>query len=399
MPSLPELHSDELAIATVNLDVVPVSKKTTWLFLRAEFSDGSIGFGEASYFGHETAVVADAAHISKVAAGEKLVVFEPALARFSTPKTSHSMSSLLSALEQAMLSGMAQRAGLPVSVMLGGNRRRSVPVYANINRGVFDRSPQGFAEAALAAQRLGYQAVKMAPFDGLRWDQTEIEKHEDLLRAGVARVAAVRAAIGDQCRLLVDCHWRFDMKMATRAIAMLSEFNPFWLEDLVDTENTDGVELRRLRDIAHGKDILVAGGENIWTMNDALSLLGKDGLDVMLPDLRQTGILQGRSILDVAAAHGVKTSLHNPAGPLLDAMSVQMAAILPDFLILERQVNESPIYDALIETPIVLQDGNLQVPSLPGLGVIVSRAEMEIHSLPGGSDLEIPVSRGGGPNA
>jgi len=399
MPRSTESLHDDLAIATVDLNVVRVSQKTTWLFLEVKFSDGGVGFGEASYFGQETAVVADAQHVSQVVTTEKLLAFEPALARFRTSQNSKSMACVLSALEQAMLSVMAQKASLSVSVMLGGNQRQSVPVYANINRGVVDRSPKGFAAAALAAQHLGYQAVKLAPFDGLRWNETEVDSQEKLLLAGVARVAAVRAAIGEDCRLLIDCHWRFDMKMAMRAVAMLSEFNPYWLEDLVDTDQIDGVELRHLRDIAHSKDILVAGGENIWTMKDALTLLGKGGLDVMLPDLRQTGILQARSILDVAAAHGVMTSLHNPAGPVLDAMSVQMAAVLPDFVILEKQVNESPIYNALIETPIVLHDGSLQVPNLPGSGVQVSREQMDIHSLPRDAETEIPVSRGGGPNA
>ncbi len=394
-----DLPCHDLAITSVKLKVVPVSQKTTWLFLQVAFSDGGVGFGEASYFGQETAVVADALHVSQVVAKEKLVAFDPALARFRTSQNSKSMASVLSALEQAMLMAMAQRAGLPVSVMLGGNQRQSVLVYANINRGIADRTPEGFAKAALAARGMGYQAVKVAPFDGLRWNETAPDNQEQLLLDGIARVAAVREAIGEECRLLVDCHWRFDIKMAARVISMLGDFRPFWLEDLVDNDLADGDDLRQLRNISNAKDILVAGGENVWTMSDALALLGKDGLDVMLPDLRQTGILQARSILDVAAAHGVMTSLHNPAGPVLDAVSVQMAAVLPDFSILERQVNESPIYDDLVETPIALRDGNLQVPELPGLGVTVLPAQLDIHSKSFVDEQDISVSRGGGPNA
>lgn len=399
MSPSPLLPASEMAIVKVDLDVVPVSQKTTWLFLKVEFSNGTTGRGEASYFGHEPAVVADAVHLAEVAAKEKLTVFAPALDRFRTAGISQSMASLLSALEQAMLDAMAQSAKLPIGVLLGGNLRHSIPVYANINRGVIDRTPQGFATAALAAQKLGYQAIKLAPFDGLRWNETVPANQENLLLAGVERVAAVRAAVGDECRLLVDCHWRFERKLAQRAIAMLSEHKPLWVEDLVDTEEADSAELQQLRNLAHSHDILVAGGENVWTMKQALELLNKDGLDVMLPDLRQTGLLQARSILDAAAAQGVMTSLHNPAGPVLDAISVQMAASLPKFFILERQVNESPIYNALIETPIELQDGSLQVPTLPGLGVKISLSQLEIHSQSVGGGEGVPVSCGGGPNA
>lgn len=393
------LPDPDLFISSVDYYVVPVSVKTIWIFIEVEFSDGSTGYGEASSFGSEAQIVADAVRISSFVARNRLVPVASAIAMIQAELGCDAKTCVVSAMEQAMLVTMAQRAGLPLGVALGGNRRTRVPVYANINRGVLNRSPEGFAEAACSALALGYRAIKLAPFDGLRWDETESANVEDLLNSGVERVAAVRTAIGDQCRLLVDCHWRFDVDLAARAVAMLSEYKPFWLEDLVDTSRVEAADLRRLRDLAHRSDILVSGGENIWTMKDALELLNKDGLDVILPDLRQTGILQARSILDLAAACGVKTSLHNPAGPVLDAISVQVAATLPDFLVLERQVNESPIYDALVETPITLIRGELLVPASTGLGVGISRDRLEAHALPRGEALEIPVSHGGGPGA
>ena len=69
--------------------------------------------------------------------------------------------------------------------------------------------------------------------------------------------------------------------------------------------------------------------------------------DAILPDLRWTGLRTGLSILELAAASGIEVSLHNPVGPILDLVSVQVAAALPSFLILERQVRESPLFEEL----------------------------------------------------
>jgi galactonate dehydratase len=386
-------------IGAVDIHAVPVSDKTTWLFLEVEFTNGSTGFGEASFFREESSVIANARHISEIVKQEALEPLEPALARFRTIHTPPSMRCTLSALEQAMLGAIAQTAGLPLGIMLGGNHRRSVPVYANINRGVIERSPESFAKAALMAKKLGYQAFKLAPFDGLRWQETEIERQKQLFDAGLARVAAVREAIGDDMQLLVDCHWRFDRPLANRAIGALSEFKPFWIEDMVDPGLASSRDQRRLRDLAHSKNILTAGGENVWTMRDAVELLNHGGLDVMLPDLRYTGILPALSILELAVAHGVKTSLHNPAGPVLDAVSLQVAAALPGLLIMERQVNESPLYDAVIEDPLPLTNGNLEVTNAPGLGIEFDRQELKSHSMSADSADEGLRSVGGGPNA
>jgi len=399
MPPALNHTASQFLVTAVNIHAVPISKKTTWLFLEVDFSDGSKGFGEASLFGQETSVIANVNAISAKLKLENLAPMATILAKFRSAHTAPSMRCTLAALEQAMLGVIAQRAGLPLSIMLGGSHRTSVPVYANINRGVVERSPESFAAAAQQAISQGYRAFKLAPFDGLRWQETEYGQRGNLFNAGLARVEAVREAIGADMRLMIDCHWRFDVPLATRAIAALANFQPFWLEDMVDPNTVSSRDQRSLRDLAHAKDILLAGGENIWTMKDAVGLLSHGGLDVMLPDLRQTGVLSALSILELAVSHGVMTSLHNPAGPVLDAVSLQVAAALPGLLIMERQVNESPVYNALVETPLSLSDGALQVPTAPGLGIEITRKALQTHARSIESNATAIGSFGGGPNA
>jgi len=79
-------------------------------------------------------------------------------------------SSIVSAIEQAVTDLRARQGGVPVYQLLGGEARKSVRVYANINRGARDRSPEGIARAARHAVEQGYGALKIAPFDGGYWD-------------------------------------------------------------------------------------------------------------------------------------------------------------------------------------------------------------------------------------
>ena len=89
----------------------------------------------------------------------------------------------------------------------------------------------------------------------------------------------------------------------------------------------------------------LAGGERLTSMARLRDLLSRGGYDVVLPDLRDTGVRTGIAMLELAVASGIEASLHNPVGPVLDALSVHVAAALPSFSIIEGQVHESPLFD------------------------------------------------------
>ena len=86
----------------------------------------------------------------------------------------------------------AKRAGVPINVLLGKAVRKSVPVYANINRGARDRSPDGVAQSARSAVASGFNAVKIAPFDGAYY--ADVNK-QDLCRNDGRRYSAATAGL------------------------------------------------------------------------------------------------------------------------------------------------------------------------------------------------------------
>jgi galactonate dehydratase len=337
-----------------------VSDKTRWLIVRVVLADGTAGYGEATDFAHHRLVLAALDELRPiVASGES----RAALAKLADRGAA--MRVACSAVEQAMMDAAARSAGLAMAEMLGGARRSRIPVYANINRGSVNRNPAAMGRMAVKATELGYRAVKIAPFDEMRpgADTGAIEQ-------GIARLFAVREAVGPDVAVRVDCHHRFVPETAIQLLDAVGGAGIDWIEDVLDPSRFAAADRRAFRAAAGRKGIRVAGGEHLTDLRAAASLLKDEGLDVLLPDLRLTGVRDGLSILEMATGFGVDASLHSPVSPVLDAVSIQVAAAASEFSTLERQVNETPLYMQFCSVPAVGSDGCLTLPpNTEGIGI------------------------------
>ena len=369
--------------------LVPVSAKTIWFVMELKLGD-AVGYGDATVIGSEVELAGLIFDLCRSVSAEPAETLPELLARvLQTDRTvlqtdtTLARRGLASALEAAWLSALAQRAHVPLVSILGGAVRRDIPFYANINRGIVDRSPEGFArktrEIVAESAPLG---VKVAPFDGFRCGKSSLRIAHDLVGTGIERVAAVREALGPEKLLLVDCHFRFSPVLARELFRELSHLNVFWVEDPCNTAFLGPNEPRALRGCANDLGMRVAGGESVVHLGEMSALLGREGHDVVLPDLRYTGIRTGMSMLALAQARGAEASLHNPAGPVLDAVSVHVSGALPDFLILERQLGETPLFVRITESPIGTADGNVMVPGEPGLGISIDGSLLNPVSVP-----------------
>jgi galactonate dehydratase len=352
-------------VERLEVHVVPVSAKTTWLFLELRLSNGVHGWGEVTDFGNETAIATEVGLIEAALLENAVGDLAGAFRLMEGRQASQARRVVRSGLEQAWLDADARCAGVPLARYLGGFHRQAVPVYANINRGIAaSRSPEDFAAQARLAVADGYRAIKIAPFDGFHWrrnaDRTLTDK-------GILRIAAVREAIGPDVELFVDCHSRLDPAAAIAVLHAVAPSQPYWLEDVLGNEF--GLNERRaIRHCAHRRGIRIAGGEEIGDLADFLAFIEGATTDVVLPDLRLTGVRTGMTICEVAASRGQVVSLHNPVGPVLDGVSRHVAAALADFFILERPVRESPLWEELRSGATGLVDGSAAFEAAPGLG-------------------------------
>lgn len=353
---------------------INVTPKTNWCFLEVTTADGLTGVGECSLANQEGLLEAEAARLDALVAGEdarqrnrlgRLLPHAPGGLVAAT---------MLSAFDAALADLAAQRAGQPLHLFLGGALREEVRLYANINRGA-ERTPAGFAAAARRAAAQGFAAVKLAPFEPLVWEEGLTAANRAAYAEGLARIAAVREAVGPAVEVMVDAHWRFSPGGAAGLIRDVAEFRPLWLECPVAEANHR--EIARLRSLANAAGMRLAGAETLSGLAQYRPLIEAGCYDVLMPDAKHAGgIEEMRRIAALALAAGVEIAPHNPTGPVCHAHSVHLCAVIPNLLHLEVQFGETERFFDLVEgEPLRFVQGAARLPQAPGLGVRLAAGE------------------------
>lgn len=368
------------ALRAATMHTVRITEKTCWSFIRLHTREGMVGEGEATLTGQEDALLA---------AAERLV---PMALREATPESpggfalAHAPAdlpeaSIVSALDQALWSLHAQGAGHSLAQLLGA-RRMQLPVYANINRRTGLRTPAGFAASACTAMAAGHVAFKLAPFDEVSTSVCLQGDGPQAMRAGLARLAAVREAVGPNARIMVDCHWRFDEATARKLNEAAGRLGVYWIECPLPEVPDHIPALVRLRKQANALGMLQAGLEMGIGWDSFRPYCEGGAYDVVMPDMKYAGgIHQMQAISAGCASLGVQVSPHNPTGPICHAASLQIAATLDAFDMLELQFDESPLFDTLVRAtfePVL--GGQTVLPAGSGLGVALDEATLHRHA-------------------
>jgi galactonate dehydratase len=344
-----------------------VSDKTDWTFVRLDTEDGRVGWGEATLHGSATAVHAHVRRLAPAIVGRKWSSPTDVMDIVGSHGRDAAEAAAISAIDQALWDVMAQERGEGLAQVLGDPRRTTIGLYANINRGTLDRSPAGFGARAATAVTSGFDAIKIAPFDGVRPEISDAKT----LTAGLDRIAAVRAAIGPEVRLLVDCHWRLTEASAGDVLREVEPLKLYWLECPLVEEPSNFAALRRLRSRCNATGVRLAGCEMMIGQAGFQPYLDAGVYDVIMPDIKYAGGVRelGR-IAQAAASQGVACSPHNPSGPIAHAHSLHVSAHLQLFPFLEFQYGESSLFFDFIDG--VLPDprpGHSDLPQGIGLGV------------------------------
>ena len=359
-------------LQSATLHFARITHKTCWSFVRLTTEDGRTGDGEATLQGREDGLLAAAETLVPLALQRATLDDPSAFARQHPPK-SIEQAGIVSALDQGLWCLHAQANGQSLTQALGMRRAR-VPVYANINRRTELRTPEGFAASAEAAMAAGHTAFKLAPFDEVNPAVCAQGSGVRAMHKGLERVAAVREVIGDDARLMVDCHWRFDEATARELNEAAAKLGVHWIETPI-AENAENIPaLVRLRRQCNALGLRQAGLEMGIGWDAFRPFCEAGAYDVVMPDVKYMGGLH--EVLRTASACrelGVQVSPHNPTGPICHAVSLHVCAALQAFDMLEMQFDESPLFDGLVGAPFgLVREGHLAPPAGPGLSVTLS---------------------------
>jgi L-rhamnonate dehydratase len=257
----------------------------------------------------------------------------------------------ISGVEIALWDILGKSLGQPIHRLLGGARRRSVPVYAS------DLAPDTASGAvALAARHAeaGYRAIKLG-WGGLGGDR----------RADARMVGEVRQAVGPDVDLMLDMGFPIPLEDAVWLGRALAEHDVYFLEEPLSPDDVAG--FARLTAISPTP---IATGEKETTQYPYIDLMDRGGLRIIQPDVaRVGGIGETMRIAAHAEARGVRVIPHCWSTDILVAATMQVIATLRDGPYLEFNVMDNPLRTELMTEPLRPVDGIMQLTDKPGLGV------------------------------
>lgn len=352
--------ASQVRLTGIEIFRLPVNQRGDWILIRVQTDAGVSGIGDASH-GRDAATIAGLRSLFAQMRGQPCTAIET-LRRLGQPlvrENGMSGAVALSAIEMAMWDIAGQVHGVPVSDLFGGAIEKSIRNYANINRSTTDRVPAGFAKWAERAIADGFDAIKLASYDGFPKDAAKVETH---IALGSECVFAVRRAIGPRADLLIDAHSNFTLARGLQLAKELEPANLFWLEEVCR-----GIpDLARINQAAAMR---TAGGESIYGVDGFYPYIAGKAADIVMPDIKYCGgLLELKKIAAMAQGAGLDVSPHGPASPVGNIAAAHVCATLPNFLILELGYGEVPWRAEVVEPVEPLAKGRYTLSTRPGFG-------------------------------
>ena len=327
-----------------------------WLLVQITADSGIVGVGQGTFWGQPAASEQALLSFKSYLVGKDPLTIDyhyQYLNRSSSFRAS-AIYAALSAIDTALWDIAGKHYGAPVHSLLGGTHRHKIRMCALCMHG--DRDTSAALAGKAAAE--GHTAVKIDPFpaDYPKWSLPR------LIDETVDRVGAVRETVGRDVDIVVEVHRKLGPAEAIAVAQRLEQFDLLLIEDPIPPDSVDS-----MAEVASRTTIPVATGERLHTIYEFREILSRGAArDLKLDAGLHGGLTQCKKTAGLAEAYHATVSPHNAWGPVVTAIHVQLAAAIPNFLVLEYRHDDR---DDIARDPLTVEDGHMTVPDTPGLGV------------------------------
>ena len=313
---------------------------------------GAVGYGEApptgAITGDTTGAILGALqdHIIKTVVGREVDDFEDLMLALN--KCIVGNTSAKAAMDMALWDLYGQLYKIPVYKLLGGSRKE---IITDITISVND--PDEMARDAADAVRRGYDTLKI-----------KVGAHPEL---DVARLTAVRQAIGSDTRIRIDANQGWEPKQAVRLLNQMQEkgLDIEFVEQPVKAHDIDG-----LKYVTERSYVPVLADESVFSPEDAVRIMQTRAADLVNIKLMKCGgLYNALKIVSAAEVYGVECMI----GCMLEAkISVNAAVHLACAKKIITKIDlDGPVLCS--EDPIlggaVFDEQRITVSDEPGLGI------------------------------
>lgn len=305
----------------------------------------------------------------------------------------------IAAIENALVDVKAKGLGVPVCEMLGGPVRDQLRLYWS-HCGTYRlnhaekmglpsvRNLDDIRKLGEHVRERGFTALKtnIFLFDGARPELympgferspggPELNPSQRVEEALDKQLAAFRDGTGKDVEFLLDLNFNFKTEGYVRLVRALEQrqHRLMWVE-------IDSFDPRALALIRRSIATPLASCESLFGRRQFKEYLESYSMDVGIVDLPWNGILESMKIAAMAEAYEVNCAPHNFYGHMSTLMSAHFCAAIPNFRIMEIDIDDVPWKDDLVTEPPRIENGYLVVPTKPGWGAEVNETAVRKHA-------------------
>ncbi len=258
----------------------------------------------------------------------------------------------LAAIDTALWDWRCRRDGQPLWRAAGGAKSR-IPVYTT-EGGWLHLSPEALVRETLAAQAAGFKGAKL-----------KVGKPH--LSEDVARLRAVREAVGDGFELMVDANQCFTLSEALRRAPHYAALGIAWFEEPLPADDITGHAR-----LAAASAVPIAVGESLYSIGQFAAYVQQGAASILQVDVaRVGGITPWLKVAHLAEAFNLTVCPH-----FLMELHVSLCAAVPS----AHWVEYIPQLDAIAHSRLAIEDGHAVAPDAPGLGIGWRWDEIEARS-------------------
>ncbi|MCX8186717.1 MAG: mandelate racemase/muconate lactonizing enzyme family protein [Sulfolobales archaeon] len=349
------------------LSAAGVRGKYYMVLVEVGTDDGFVGWGEALVrevpTAHEEIIEK---LLSRVIVGHDPLAIEELWQRmFASLKTRGHFGGYfveaLSGVDIALWDLVGKLLKLPVHKLLRGPTSDRIKAYASsIYWHYMDKlSPDAVAKEVMKLRNDGFEQVKIKI--GMEKIASGGPTVKDVLKA-------VRDVAGYDVGIMVDANSAYNVNEAIRVGRVLERYEVIWFEEPLPPNNVEGYsELRRKL------DVMIAGGESLFTKFQFMEYVRRKALDVLQPDIaRVGGITEFMKVVAIAEAEGLLIAPHvGLSGPGCRAASIQVSASVPREVFLSYEYmykGDNALAKELPTHPVeTTSKGYIEVCKQPGL--------------------------------
>ena len=190
----------------------------------------------------------------------------------------------------------------------------------------------------------------------------------------------VREALGFEHDILIGCHWEFDLRSAIELAQAVATVKPRFLEDPLPVAYSES-----WKRLAHLSPVPICTGENWMRRAEALPFIVNAAVDIIHPDLRNSGgFLENKRLADLADLYFLPVANHNTGSIVNGMATTHWASTIRDYFACETVFFDGGWMDEVIvhDKPLC-QDGFVEVSDKPGLGIELDPDVVKAHLAPG----------------